>query len=104
MWLLQRALEWIDHTELIVLAFPAKWTWCSPRLDDQVMRFAKTLAIVDRVSIGRPGFDSCATHEARDKPSTRDHINLREFFCKPQRVIENRQWIPEQHDLRVLCR
>src|SRR5258708_16573358 len=102
MWRLQRAFERIHHAKLVMLAFPPERPWSSPCLDDKVVSLLKALTIVHRVGIGRPTFDAGAPDEARDQPSARDQIDLGKLFGEANRVIEDREWVTKENDLRLL--
>ena len=104
MWLLQRAHEWIDHAELIVLAFPAEGAGRSPCLDDEVVGFLEAVTVIDRIGVRRPRFDTGAAHEAGHQPAARDKVNFRELLCHADRVFLYGQGVAEQHNFRLLCR
>src|SRR5918999_4555912 len=57
-----RLLEWrlkgVHHPELVVLPLPAKRPRRCPRLDDQLVGFLETLAVIYGVAVGRPGLNA----------------------------------------------
>ena len=100
MGLLQRPFERIHDPEMIMLALPSERAGRGPGLDHEVVRFLEALAIMHRIGVGGPALDTGAAHESRDQPSARDHVDLGQFLGQTQWIVEDRQRVSEQDDLR----
>ena len=87
---------------LIVRALPAERTGHGPGLDDQVVRFFETLAIVGGVHASRELLLSAPAYEPRYEPSLGDHVDHGQFLGEADRVLGERQRVAEHHDLDAL--
>src|SRR5262245_2294551 len=74
----------------------------SPRLDDKVMGFIEVLAVISRVGIVEKLLAPSTAYPPCDQASTRDQIDLGKFLRHAQRVLNDREGIPDQHDLHLL--
>ena len=100
--LLQRHRPRVHHAVLVVRALPAERPGLRPRLHDQVVGLLEALAVVGRVHAGGQLLLPAAAHEARDQPAARDHVDHRQLFGQPHRVVGQRQRVAEQDDLHPL--
>ena len=91
MRLLHRQRPRIDHAQLVMLAFPAPRPRRGPGLDDQVVGFLEALAVEGGIGVGLQRLDAAAAHKARYQPPFRDHVDHRQLFGQPHRIIGHRQ-------------
>ena len=75
---------------------------CVHVLTIEVVRLLEALAVVGRVDAGRQLLLPAAAHEAGDQAAARDHVDHRQLFGQPDRVVGQRQRVAEQHDLHAL--
>jgi hypothetical protein len=57
---------------------------------------------MDRVDVGGPGLDPGAAHEARHQPTPGKHVDLGQFLGQSHRIVEDRQWVAQQHEFGAL--
>ena len=100
--LLQWHGPWVHHAMLIMRAFPTERTRLGPDLGDQIVRFLKPFPVIGRIDARGELFLPAAPDEARNQPSLGDHVDHRQLFRQPDRVIGQRQRIAENDDLRLL--
>src|SRR5215472_2219354 len=79
-----------------MLALPAKWSWFGPRLDNQVVRFLESLAILCRSHIDRKLLDTDAAHKAGDHAPAGHQVEHRDLFGQPHRIVPQRDDVPKQ--------
>src|SRR5215470_2496890 len=72
MRLLQRQHPRIHHTQVIMIALPTKWSWLSPRFNNHIVRFVKSLAVESGIGVSRQRFHATATNEAGNQASFRN--------------------------------
>ena len=87
---------------VIVLAFPAERPVPRPCVDDEIVRLLKALPVVWRHGIVRDAFAAGSAHPAGHQAAAGNHVDGCETFRQPQRVVPDRQYVAEQHDLRAL--
>ena len=87
---------------LIVLAFPAERPVPRPRVDDEIVRLLEALPVVWWDGIVRDALAAGSAHPAGHQAAAGNHVDGRETFRQPQRVVPDRQDVAEQHDLRAL--
>ena len=75
-----------------------------PRLDDEVVRLLEALAVERRVDAGRELLLPAAADKAGDQPPLRDHVDHRQLFGQPHRVLGQRERVAEQNDLHAFGR
>ena len=92
----------VDVAVVIVLAFPAERPVPGPRRDDEVVRLLEPVPVVRRHGVVRDALAAGSPHPARHQAAAGDHVDGREIFRQPQRVVPDRQDVAEQHDLRAL--
>ena len=101
-WLLQRHRPRVDDAVLIMRAFPAERPLARPGGDDEIVRLLEALAVVGGADAVGELLLAAAADKARDEPALRDHVDHRQLFGEPHRVLGQRQRVAEQHDLRLL--
>ena len=99
---LQRYLEGVHHSEVVVLALPAEGARRCPRLENQVVGFLESLPVVHGVGIGGPGLGAAASDEARHQSPAGDHVNLGQLLSQAQGVVVDGQRVAHQHNLGLL--
>ena len=100
MWFLKWNSPGIDDAMLVMGAFPAEGAGFGPDLRDQVVRFLEPLAIEGRVDTGGQLLLPAAADETGHQPALGDHVDHRQFFGDPNRIVAERQRIAENDDLR----
>src|SRR5436309_7646576 len=98
---LQRHRPRVHHAVLVVRAFPAERPGLGPRLHDQRVRLLEALAVVRGIDAGGELLLAAAAHEAGHEAPARDHVDHRQLFGQPHRVVGERQWVAEQHQLHA---
>jgi len=66
------------------------------------VRLLEALAVEGRVDAGGELFLAAAAHEARHQPALGDHVDHRELFGQPDRILRQRQRIAQHDDLGLL--
>ena len=87
---------------LVVLAFEAERPRLRPGFDDELVRLLEAFPVVGRLGVVGDALAAGAPHPAGDEPATRDHVDDRQLFRQPERVIPDRQDVADEHDLRLL--
>ena len=100
--ILQRTRPRIHVAEVVVLALPAERPRRAPGLHHEIVRLLKTLPVERRLRVVRHALAPPAAHPARHQPTARNHVDLRQRLRQPERILPNRQDVPQQHDLRLL--
>ena len=100
--LLQRQRPGVHDALMEVLALPPERTRHGPGLHDQVVRFLEPFAVEGGVGVGRQLFLPAAAHEPGHQAALGDHVDHRQLFRQPDRIVVQRQRIAQQHDLHPL--
>ena len=66
------------------------------------MRLLEALAVVGGVDAGGELLLAAAAHEAGDEAALRDHVDHRQLFRQPDRVLRQRKRVAEHDDLHLL--
>src|SRR6266540_5087665 len=74
----------------------------SPRLDDKVMGFIEVLAVISWVGVVEKLLAPRTAYPPRDQAPAGNQVDLGEFLRHAQRVLDDWEGIPDQHDLRLL--
>ena len=92
----------VDVPELVVLALPAEGTGCGPGLDDELVGLLEPLPVVGRRRVVGHALPSGAAHPPGYQAATGDHVDHRELFHQPQRVVPDGDDVAQQNDLGAL--
>src|SRR6516165_5972615 len=85
--LLQRHRPGVDDAVLVMRALPAEWPLARPRRDHQIVRLLEALTVVGRADPGGQLLLPAAADKARDQAPFRDHVDHRQLFGEPHRVL-----------------
>ena len=88
---------------VVVLALPSERSGIGPSLDDEVVRLLEALAVEHRRGVVGDALASAASDETGDQPAVADHVDHRQLFGQPKRVVPDRQYVAENYDLRLRC-
>ena len=92
----------IDVAIVEMFAFVAPRSGPGPRLNDEVVGLFKVLAIVGGIRVVEELLAARAAHPSGDEASLRDQIDFGEFFGHAQRMLQYRQRIADEQDVRFL--
>ena len=100
--LLEGSRPWVDVTVLVMLALPAEGAGGGPGLDDELVGLLEPLPVVGRRRVVGHALPTGSPHPAGDQSTAGDHVDHRELFHQPERIVPDGDDVPQQHDLGPL--
>ena len=97
--LLERPGPDVHEPEVVVLPLEVEGARPGPRLHDEVVGLAVALPEEGRVDLVGVRLDAEPHHHAGDDAPARQHVEHRQLLGHPERVVVERERVPEDQDL-----